>query len=129
MTKERILIVDHETKSFEGVETLAERAGLEACYATNAEEAWSFLMDGGVSLLLINPSIPGVNGYILASMAKDLYPDVTAVMMTERVRQLCAARPGSSKISQPELVLEGLAPKGSEKASAGAGVVDRFTSC
>jgi DNA-binding NtrC family response regulator len=116
MAEGKILIVDADKRTFEGVETLAERAGLEACYATSAEEAWSFLKDGGVSLMLINPAIPGVNGYILASMAKDLYPDVTAIMLTDRVTQLCAPHDrGSTKAEKSSGILEALVPRGKEE--------------
>jgi DNA-binding NtrC family response regulator len=119
MTKGKMLIVDADKKTFEGVEALVEKGDLEACYATSAEEAWGFLMDGGVSLMLINPSIPGVNGYILASMAKDLYPDVSAVMLTERVTQLCAPHgTGSRTAAKAEQTssLEALAPREKEEA-------------
>jgi DNA-binding response OmpR family regulator len=90
MTKEKILVVDVDRRSLAGVETLAEKAGIEACYAANAEDAWSVLMDGGVSLMLINPAIPGVSGHTLASMAKHLYSDITVVMMNDRMTKLCA---------------------------------------
>jgi CheY-like chemotaxis protein len=119
MTKEKILVVDADKKTFDGVEILAEKGGIEACYATSAEEAWSFLIEGGVSLMLINPSIPGVNGYTLASMAKNLYSDVTVVMMTERVTKLCAANDWGSrtlaKADKTSRILDALLPRGKEE--------------
>lgn len=82
MEKRNILIVDDDNHYLELVECIVEQAGLSARYATSGEEAVGMLKEGRFATLITDLNMPGMDGFELAMIAKELYPNIKIVMMT-----------------------------------------------
>jgi CheY-like chemotaxis protein len=82
MKKGSILIVDDDVLYLQLVEVIVEHAGVRAYYATSGEEAVGILKDGCFATMITDLNMPGMDGYELAMIAKELFPDIEIVMIT-----------------------------------------------
>lgn len=82
MKKGSILFVDDDEYYLKLVEIIVEQAGVRAHYAKSGEEAVAILKEGRFSTLITDLNMPGMDGYELAMVAKELFPDIDIVMIT-----------------------------------------------
>jgi CheY-like chemotaxis protein len=101
MKKGSILIVDDDEYYLQMVEIIVEQAGVKAHYATSGEEAVAILKEGRFSTMITDLNMPGMDGYELAMIAKELFPDICIVMITGDISpdvSRRAAEAGASRV-------------------------------
>ena len=74
--EERILAVDDEPALLGMVEEMLSLQGYDAICAGSAEEALGILENETVDLILSDVIMPGMDGYELASIVQEKYPDI-----------------------------------------------------
>ena len=77
-----ILIVDDNADYLGLIERIVEQVGIKAHYATSGEEAVGLLREGFFTTMITDLNMKGIDGYELATIAKELYPDIDIVMIT-----------------------------------------------
>jgi CheY-like chemotaxis protein len=82
MKKRTILFVDDDKDYLGLVENLLVQAGITAQYAASGEEAVGLLKRGPFTVMVTDLNMPGMDGYELAMIAKELCPDIEVVMIT-----------------------------------------------
>jgi len=107
MKKRTILFVDDDKGCLELVRSLVEKAGVTAHYATSGAEAVGFLKKGFFTAMVTDLNMPGMDGYELAMIAKELCPEIDIVMVTgdisPDVMSLAEKAGVSSVIAKPVL--------------------------
>ena len=101
MKNRSVLIVDDDKDYLRLVECVVELAGIKAHYATNGEEAVEILKKGNFASMITDLHMPGMDGFELAMLAKELSPDIDIVMITSEMSSdvIClAAQAGISKV-------------------------------
>ncbi|MGC9031105.1 MAG: sigma-54-dependent transcriptional regulator, partial [Desulfomonilaceae bacterium] len=78
----RLLIVDDDINSSKMLTRILAASGYEANYTPTAEEALSMLANGDYDLLLIDMILPGMDGLAFLQKAKEVNPELLAVIIT-----------------------------------------------
>ena len=81
--KKVILIANGDGKTREEVQTALTQRGYCVLTAINSDEALDKLSDKYCSCVLLNLNLPGINGLSILKQAKELYPDVVVIVMTD----------------------------------------------
>ena len=71
MTKNRVLLVEDNEDNFELVRFLLERAGFEVLAGHDGQEALEIARKELPNLILMDLSLPGIDGWTAARMLKD----------------------------------------------------------
>jgi len=82
MESERILIVDDEPLNRAAIRASLEKWGLPCVEAESAERALAIVAQGGIGLLLVDISMPGMSGLDLLSVLSPRFPEMAVVIMT-----------------------------------------------
>lgn len=97
----KILFVDDDALYLQLLRNIVSLTGVAACYASSGEQAVGLLKEGGISILVTDLTMPGMNGLELARLAKELCPGIDVVMITGDISlelPVLAARVGISKV-------------------------------
>jgi len=78
----KILVVDDEIHTLEGLSELLSDEGYEIAGAISAEEALVKLQNDCIDLILTDLMLPGMDGLDLYLKAKEIDPKISAVIMT-----------------------------------------------
>ncbi len=78
----RLLIVDDDVNSAKTLVMILEAAGYAPDYAPSAEEALALLKEIDYDLFLIDMILPGMDGLAFLRSAKEINPDLLAVIIT-----------------------------------------------
>jgi CheY-like chemotaxis protein len=101
MEKRRILIVDDDEYYLQLVASIIEHEGIHVFYATSGEEAVGILKESCFSTMITDLNMPGMDGYELAIIAKEISPDIEIVMITGDISphlSRLAAQAGISRV-------------------------------
>ena len=101
MKKGNILLVDDDKGYLQLVACIFERAGIKVHYAMCGEEAIGILKKGSIATMLTDLNMPGIDGFELAMIAKELLPDIEIVMITGDISPevyRMAAKSGIAKV-------------------------------
>ena len=83
MKKKIVVVEDHESFRESLIELLVRLPDVEVSGAYgSAEEALAHLPDGGTDLVLVDLSLPGMNGFELETQIKNRFPSLPCVMLT-----------------------------------------------
>ncbi len=80
--KGRILVVDDEKNTREGLQRSLEPLGYEVALAANASEAMEALKGGEIDLMLTDLRMPGMDGLQLIKVAQKVSPKMQIIMLT-----------------------------------------------
>ena len=78
----RLYVVDDETLQREALTTLLQQEGYEVLSFSNANDALHSLREQPCELLLTDLKLPGLSGTELIRQAKQIIPDLSAILMT-----------------------------------------------
>ena len=81
-TKGKILIVDDEKNTRDGLRQSLEPLGYSVTLAADADEAIKALKSGGVDLMLTDLRMPGMGGLELIKSAQNISPETQVIMLT-----------------------------------------------
>ncbi|MFH1898119.1 MAG: response regulator [Candidatus Desantisbacteria bacterium] len=81
--KKIILIVNGDGKTREDIKNALTEKGYHICIAKDGEEAVAKLKNKHYNCILLNLSLPGTNGLSILKQAKELYPDVVVIVMSD----------------------------------------------
>lgn len=87
MSPSKILLVDDEPEVLETTKWAFEAVGYQVFTAPSGEEAVKLLTDAEPDLLLIDYKLPQMTGVDFLRAARDLVPDIPAVMITGLTHQ------------------------------------------
>lgn len=82
MTDASVLIVDDEAGIVKLCQRLLERANFTTEGRTNPEEGLAVLKDRQFDLLLVDIRMPGMDGFKVIELARQMQPDIAVVIMT-----------------------------------------------
>jgi CheY-like chemotaxis protein len=82
MKKESILFVDYNEYFLGLVACIVEQADIQVRFATSGEDAVGILKEGGITTMVIDLDMPGMDGFELARMAQELEPGIDIMLMT-----------------------------------------------
>ena len=82
MEKHPILFVDDNAGYLQIVERIVEQTGVRAHYASSAEEALVILRRNRCEMMITDLNMPGMDGYRLSELARELFPEIYLVMAT-----------------------------------------------
>lgn len=83
MDSEKIVVVDDEQSVTSAVKLLFRTEGLkDVCVFNNPEEALEYLKDNEPTLIISDYLMPEMTGLEFLSKAKELYPDVSKILLT-----------------------------------------------
>jgi DNA-binding NtrC family response regulator len=82
MDKRDVLYVDDDRSCIELVGCIIDQLGLEADYAVCGEEALGILKNGSFAIMITDLNMPGMDGFELALMAKEFFPQMEIVIAT-----------------------------------------------
>ena len=100
MKKGNILIVDDDEYYLQLVEIIVDQAGVKAHYATNGKEAVAILKQGDFSTMITDLNMPGMDGYELAMIAREQFPDIYIVMITGDISLDVSCRAAEAGVSK-----------------------------
>jgi len=81
-----LLVVDDDADNLHLFRRMLERAGIEAFYASNGEEALENLSGPRpIAVMITDLRMPYMDGLELAVRARQTVPDITVVMMTGHI--------------------------------------------
>ncbi|PJB28605.1 hypothetical protein CO110_09080 [Candidatus Desantisbacteria bacterium CG_4_9_14_3_um_filter_40_11] len=81
--KKVILIVNGDSTTREKVKTALIEKNYNVCTAKDGEEAIAKLKDKQYDCILLNLTLPGINGLSILKQAKELYPAVVVIVMSD----------------------------------------------
>lgn len=82
----KVLIVDDNSTSINIITRYFSKIGVE-CYSVNsAEEAYSFLEDAQIDILVLDLMIPEVDGYSIAYNVREKFPKIKQIAATADIR-------------------------------------------
>jgi CheY-like chemotaxis protein len=97
----QVLVVDDDRETLNLLGVIARTVGASVCLAGSGEEALAMLQSGRYRKLITDYVMPGMDGFTLAWLAKEQFPELEVVMMTgsltDNLHQ-CAAAVGISRI-------------------------------
>ena len=82
MRSEQILVADDEKRILEGIVEYLKREGLSVQGVDSGDKALSLFSHQPFSLVLLDISMPGLNGYEIMERLLELDPDVLIIIMT-----------------------------------------------
>ncbi|NVN99968.1 MAG: response regulator [Geobacteraceae bacterium] len=93
MNKREVLIVDDDIVFLKLVLSIIKQEGIKAHYARNGKEAVGILQKRRFTTLITDLQMPGMGGYELAKIAKELDSDIDIVMIADGMSSeiLCLA--------------------------------------
>jgi DNA-binding NtrC family response regulator len=77
-----IIFVDDNVKYLQLVENIVEQAGIKAHYATSGDEALGILRMNRCEIMITDLNMPGMDGYTLSMLAKELFPEIHIILVT-----------------------------------------------
>jgi two-component system response regulator HydG len=77
-----VLVVDDDLANLESVSRIFQREGLEVLTAANGKDALELLRRPGVTVMITDLMMPGMDGQELLRAARAMRPDVEVVLMT-----------------------------------------------
>jgi two-component system, cell cycle response regulator DivK len=80
-----ILVVDDNPDNIYLVRFLLEREGYSVIEASNATDAIQLVKDNSISLILMDISMPGMDGLEATRIIKGFAPEITIVALTARL--------------------------------------------
>ena len=80
--REHILIVDDDPSVRKLLVSVLGQEGYRVSVAASAESALVFLQTGSIDLLITDKNLPGMSGFILLVRAREMIPELGAVMIT-----------------------------------------------
>lgn len=101
MKKHPIIFVDDDELYLRLVESIVRRRGIRAHYATCGADALKVMRSHRCEAMVTDLNMPGMDGYLLASLARDLLPDLHIVMVTSDASgEVCrlASRSGVARV-------------------------------
>jgi CheY-like chemotaxis protein len=101
MEKRNILIVDDDEYYLRLVASIFGHNGIHICYAMSGEEAVGILKENCFSTMITDLNMPGMDGFELAMIAKELSPDIEIVLITGDISphlSRLAAQAGISRV-------------------------------
>lgn len=78
----RILVVDDEVAVVKALQSILSREGYEVVTSANGQEALDRLEEGEIDLIIADLKMEPIDGLELIARAKELYPNVVAIMIT-----------------------------------------------
>ena len=82
MTKKRILVIDDEQISREGVGEVLEEEGYEVALVADGQEAVALLSSFLPDLVLTDLQMPGLDGLGVLNHVKNIYPATPVIIFT-----------------------------------------------
>ena len=82
MENHPIIFVDDDTMYLQLVEHIVEQTGIAAHYATSGEEALGILKGNPCEIMITDLNMPGMDGYKLSTLAREILPEIQIVMVT-----------------------------------------------
>lgn len=85
MKTEKILIVDDEKKIADILQLGLSENGYEADVANNGTVAYNHFRTNQYSLVILDINLPGINGFDLCKLFRNLSPDVPIIILTSQI--------------------------------------------
>ena len=82
MEKNPIIFVDDDARYLQLVESIVEQTGVRAHYANSGEEALDILRMNRCEMMVTDLNMPGMDGYKLSMLARELFPEIHIIMAT-----------------------------------------------
>jgi CheY-like chemotaxis protein len=82
MVKRNILIVDDDKHYLRLMASIFGHADMHVYYAISGEEAVGILKECFISTMITDLNMPGMDGFELAMIARELSPDIEIVLIT-----------------------------------------------
>jgi PAS domain S-box-containing protein len=82
MDAERILVVDNEVRVVETIQFFLEREGYDVATACCGEEALSCVATSNFDLILLDISMPGMDGFQVMEQLLETHPELLVIMVT-----------------------------------------------
>jgi len=77
-----IIFVDDNSSYLRLVESIVEQTGIYAHYATSGDEALGILKRIPCEIMFTDLNMPGMDGYKLSKLAREILPEIQIVMVT-----------------------------------------------
>jgi DNA-binding NtrC family response regulator len=107
--KPKVLLVDDELSIRESLARALQSEGYDVVAVSTGQEALSYLCETDVSLVLLDISLPGINGWDTFEQMMALSPFLPVIIITARPNQQpVAARAGAAAILEKPLALPSL---------------------
>jgi len=101
MQKHSVIFVDDDVLYLKLVQSIVEERGVMAHYATSGADALEILRLNPCETMVTDLNMPGMDGYKLSLLAKELLPDLQIILATgdasSKVSRL-AAKAGISRV-------------------------------
>jgi CheY-like chemotaxis protein len=82
MKKHSVIFVDDDVLYLRLVRSIVEARGVMAHYATSGAAALEILRMNRCEMMVTDLNMPGMNGYQLSMLAKELLPDLQIILAT-----------------------------------------------
>lgn len=89
----RILIVDDNTTTADVVRFNLERNKHSVVVAHNGDDAWLFFQAEKFNCVIVDHTLPGMNGHQLCEKIRSINPDVPLVLLTGRTLEPSIMKP------------------------------------
>ena len=77
-----IIFVDDDAMYLQLVERIVEQTGITVHYATSGENALGVLKGNPCEIMFTDLNMPGMDGYKLSKLAREILPEIKIVMVT-----------------------------------------------
>ena len=111
MSKKSFLFVDDNEHILKLFKAISAQADIEAQFAASGEEAIGILNESSFTTMITDLNMPGMDGIELATIAKNLSPDMDIVMITSKLSpkvRLAAECIGISRVLEKPSCVEEL---------------------
>lgn len=109
-TGQKLLIVDDEKEVLEGIQFFFESHGVEVLTAQGGHEAMALLRACKPGLMMLDIKMQGMSGTEILQKTKELYPDVTVVMISglsdDGIEEQCHALGAAKFLHKPVRIQE-----------------------
>ena len=92
-TKMRILIVDGNTTTADVVRFNLERHDMGVVVAHDGNEAWLFFQTEEFDCVIVDHTLPGIDGHELCENIRSVNPDVPLILLTGRMLEPAVMEP------------------------------------
>jgi two-component system, NarL family, capsular synthesis sensor histidine kinase RcsC len=100
MNYQPIIFVDDDAMYLQLVESIVAKKGVKAHYATSGEHALELMQSARCETMITDLNMPGMDGYKLARLAKDLFPELRIIMVTGEISTVVSRRAAEAGISR-----------------------------
>lgn len=102
----KILIVDDNTTTADVVRFNLERNNIGVAVAHDGNQAWAFFQEEEFDCVIVDHTLPGMNGHELCKKIRSVNPDVPLILLTGRTLERSVMEPYeqlniAKKISKP----------------------------